>query len=320
MRAPDFWLTDGPLGRFLSPLGYLYATGTALRRALAKPYAPGVPVVCAGNLVAGGAGKTPIAQALARKLVQRGLAVHMLLRGYGGSEAGPLRVDPKRHTASEVGDEALLHAREFPTWISRNRALGAQMAVQAGAGALVMDDGHQNPSVKKSLSLVVVDGEVGFGNRRTIPAGPLREPVQAGLARADAVILLGEDATGSLQNAPCPVLKARLMPTAATRELAGENVVAFAGIGRPAKAFDMLRALGCKLAATHAFGDHYPYGRDDILPMIAEAERMGAILAATAKDHVRLPEDLKDRVRPVDVEAVFEDEAALDALLNAKIS
>jgi tetraacyldisaccharide 4'-kinase len=320
MRAPDFWLHDGPLGRLLAPLGWLYGAGTALRFALAKPFKPGIPVICVGNLVAGGSGKTPIAQALGRRLAARGLDVHLLLRGYGGSEAGPLRVNASRHSASETGDEALLHAREFPTWISRDRAQGARMAEQAGAKALVMDDGHQNPSLVKTLSLIVVDGEVGFGNGRTIPAGPLREPIPSGLARADAVVLLGDDSTGALQGISCPVLKARLKPTAATLGLAGESVVAFAGIGRPAKAFDMLRAIGCKVAATHAFGDHYPYTRDDIVPLIAEAERLGAILVATAKDHVRLPDELKSRVRAVDVEAAFEDEASLDALISARIS
>ncbi len=174
MRAPEFWQSDGALARLLAPLGAAYGLAGRLRRARARPAACGVPVVCIGNLVAGGAGKTPVALAVAGRLQDQGRAVQLLTRGYGGRARGPLRVEPGRQGAAEVGDEALLLAARAPTWVARDRAAGAAAAVAAGAEVLVMDDGFQNPALAKDLSLLVVDGASGFGNGRVMPAGPAR--------------------------------------------------------------------------------------------------------------------------------------------------
>ncbi|MDE2514004.1 MAG: tetraacyldisaccharide 4'-kinase, partial [Alphaproteobacteria bacterium] len=182
-NAPEFWARRGALSLLLTPLGCLYdATGTA-RRALVHAYRAPVPVICVGNLVAGGAGKTPIVADLARRLTARGVAVHILSRGYGGTLPGPVRVDPDRHDAAAVGDEPLMLARGTPTWVARDRAAGARAAAVAGAQAILMDDGLQNPTLAKDLSLIALDGGYGFGNRRVIPAGPLRETIAHGLAR-----------------------------------------------------------------------------------------------------------------------------------------
>ena len=191
MRAPAFWSEDSFISRLLSPIGCAYGYAAAARSRRAKPASVNRPVICIGNLVAGGAGKTPIALAVADRLLTRGLEPHFLTRGYGGRIAGPQRVEPDEHRAKDVGDEALLLARRATTWISRDRAAGAQAAEHDGADIVVMDDGLQNHSLFKDLSLVVIDGAYGIGNGRVMPAGPLREFWQNGLARADGIVVLG---------------------------------------------------------------------------------------------------------------------------------
>ena len=174
MRAPEFWARDGGFAALLAPLGLSYDLAGRLHRALARPHSVPVPVICVGNLVAGGAGKTPLVIALVEALATRGQRAYCLTRGYGGCEAGPVRVDPAAHDAKRVGDEALLLARIAPTWVARDRAAGARAASAAGAGIIVMDDGFQNPHIAKDLSLLAVDGAYGFGNAKVMPAGPLR--------------------------------------------------------------------------------------------------------------------------------------------------
>jgi len=322
MKAPGFWRRGGLLPALLTPASWIYRAGAALRAATASPYRAPVPVICVGNLVAGGAGKTPVALSLGRALGKRGLKVAFLSRGYGGRLAGPLRVLPERHRAADVGDEPLLLAETAPTWISRNRAKGAEMAARAGADVIVMDDGFQNPAIAKSGAVLVVDGGFGFGNGRVLPAGPLRESIRGGLARADAVILLGEDRhqlAGPL-GATLPVLRGRLEPARSAAGLRGERAVAFAGIGRPEKFFETLKDLGVTLLETHAFGDHEPYRGEDLIDLIARAEQEDALLLTTAKDHVRLPEELHLLVRRVDVDLVWEDPQAFEALLDRLVT
>ncbi|WP_420402642.1 tetraacyldisaccharide 4'-kinase [Nisaea sp.] len=322
MKAPGFWRSGGLLPALLTPASWIYRAAAALRAATSQTYRAPVPVVCVGNLVAGGAGKTPVALALGRALGRRGLKVAFLSRGYGGRLAGPLRVLPERHSAADIGDEPLLLAETAPTWVSRHRAKGAQMAAAAGAELILMDDGFQNPTIAKTASILVVDGGYGFGNGRLMPAGPLRESVGGGLARADAVVLLGEDRQGlaaPLGNT-LPVLCGRLAPSRSALGLKGERAVAFAGIGRPEKFFDTLTKLGVKLLETRAFGDHQPYRGEDLIDLIARAEQEDALLLTTAKDHVRLPEELRLLVRRVDVDLVWEDPQALEALIDRLVT
>jgi len=317
MRAPDFWHGDSLASRLLAPASTIYAWAVARRLAKDDGYRAAVPVICVGNIVAGGAGKTPVCIALAQRLAARGRKPHLLTRGYGGTEVGPRAVDLLRHDAARVGDEALLLAEHAPTWVARMRPDGAVAALAMGADILVMDDGYQNPSMVKDLSLVVVDGGYGFGNGRVIPAGPCREAVAAGLARADAVVLMGEDKTGARrQFGDLPVLSARLLPGPEADRFRGRKVVAFAGIGRPAKFFDTLEACGAELVGAHSFPDHHAFSRSELSDLIAEAERQGALLSTTAKDAVRVPTDLRPALSVLTVRLQWQDPAALDLLLD----
>jgi tetraacyldisaccharide 4'-kinase len=318
MRAPAFWSARTPLSTLLLPFGALFAAAGRLRRLTAATQDAPVPVICIGNLVAGGAGKTPVAIAVARALIERGVAAHFLSLGYGGTLTGPVRVDPQTQDAAETGDEPLLLAGAAPCWVAKDRAAGARAAAAAGAEVIVMDDGHQYPGLRKALSIVVVDGESGFGNGRVIPAGPLREPVAEGLARADALALMGADSSGVAEWLPprLPVLHAALEPAATARTLAGETVFAFAGIGRPAKFRATLEELGCRIAGYRDFPDHHPYGAAEVEAVLKAASAAGAIPVTTEKDFVRLPPALGETVRPVGVRAVFREPGLLDELLQ----
>lgn len=322
LKTPAFWYAPpGPAARLLAPAGRLFSAVGRVRRASARPEHPGIPVICIGNLVAGGAGKTPVALAVSALLGTRD--VQFLTRGYGGREKGPVLVDLSGHDAAAVGDEALLLAQARPTWVARDRVAGARSAAAAGAGIIVMDDGFQNARLRKDLSILVVDGGAGFGNGHTIPAGPLREPVDSGLARADAVVVLGRDTAGVARRVGdrLPLLQARLEPDPATaRALRGQPVVAFAGIGRPAKFFETLDGMGARLVGRIAFADHHPYLPDEVMRLVEHAAGLGASLVTTAKDAVRLPPDARAMVRVVPVSVVWDDPSAAGRLLSRYVS
>ncbi|WP_029351363.1 tetraacyldisaccharide 4'-kinase [Bosea sp. 117] len=295
MRAPGFWWRPDRtlLATLLSPLGAVSGARAAAR--LARPgFNPGVPVICVGNPTVGGAGKTPTALYLARHLIAAGRRPLFLTRGYGGAERGPLLVDPPAHFAAHVGDEALLLARAAPTVLARDRVAGARLAVEEGADVIVMDDGFQNPALAKALSLLVVDAAVGVGNGLCLPAGPLRAPLEPQLARAAAMLLIGEGEAGEAlalraADAGAAVLRGRLAPDARVASLLfGRRVLAFAGIGRPAKFFETLRVIGANPVAEHAFGDHQPLGPADAARLIGEAQAKDLLIVTTEKDAARL--------------------------------
>ena len=314
MRAPDFWQKGGAPAALLSPLGALYGLSVAIKAAGASPFDPGLPVICVGNLTAGGSGKTPIAIAVAEMLRARGHKPCFLTRGYGGSERGPALAS-RGHAASVMGDEALLLARAAPTIVARDRMAGAKLAREKGASVLVMDDGHQNFALRKTLSLVVVDAETGFGNGRQIPAGPLREPVRQGLARADAVVLAG-DGVPDLKGYSGPVLRAHLKADGTA--FAGQDVFAFAGIGRPEKFTASLEAGGAHLTGSCFFDDHHPYTDDEITQLRMVAGE--AMLVTTEKDFVRLSVQQREGIKVLKVSAVFDDKPAMEALLDRAAS
>ncbi len=321
MRPPEFWNADArgrdrapTLRALLTPLSWLYAWASAQRRAATIARHAPVPVVCVGNFTLGGAGKTPLTRAIRARL---GPHAHTLSRGYGGRLPGPLRVTPDMD-AREVGDEPLLHAADGPAWIARDRLAGALAAAHAGARAIVMDDGFQNPALAKDLCLLAVDPAFGIGNGQVFPAGPLRERLADGLQRADAIILLYNSGAPSVARAwlggfAKPILNAHIAPTG---DVPAGKLVAFAGLARPEKFFDTLTALGADLAEAAPFPDHHFYTDNDCALLAEMAEERGSQLITTEKDFARLSPHWRARVLTLPVIARFDDEPALDALLS----
>ncbi len=294
MKAPAFWSEPSSLaGVCLAPLGWLSGTYALARMRRPAPRGP-LPVICIGNPTVGGAGKSPAAQAIAARLAASGERPAILTRGYGGDLQGPVTVDPARHHPEDVGDEALTHAALFPTIVARDRLAGARLAAERGATIIVMDDGFQNPSLAKDLSLLVIDGATGLGNGRVLPAGPLRAPFLPQLALAQGLIVVGAGAAGTAaadlaRQAGKPVVLARLVPDASViAAFAGRDVLAFCGIGRPTKFVETLGEAGIRNAILRPFPDHHVYGEQDAAILLDEAVRTGLPLVTTAKDAVKL--------------------------------
>ncbi len=313
MRPPAFWQHDGVMPRLLAPVGTVTAALTAHRVSRLGWRAP-VPVLCCGNAGVGGAGKTTVVLDLAQRLVGCGVAVHCLTRGYGGRSRGVVRVDPALHEASLVGDEPLLLAAIAPTWVAADRAASARAAVDAGAQALLMDDGLQNPTLVQDAALLVIDGAMGFGNGRVMPAGPLRESVAAAAARCRAAVLIGDDAANARAALPpgLPVLMAALQPDAT---LDGMRVLAFSGIARPSKFYATLHQAGAILAECMDFPDHHRFSDAELDRVLARAAALDATPVTTPKDAVRLPAEVRSRVRVLGVTLRWDDPAALESLL-----
>ena len=314
MRAPAFWQHDGLIARLLSPLSRPVADMTA-RRMLQPGWRAPIPVVCCGNVGVGGAGKTTLALDLGKRLVRRGARVAFLTRGYGGRQRGTVRV-LLGHEARDVGDEALLLAAVAPTFVGADRVASAKAAADAGATVLVMDDGLQNPGLVKDLSFLVVDGVAGFGNGRVLPAGPLREPVSAGATRCKAAIVIGKEhpAIGVALASTLPVLRATLRPE--PTGLAGQRVLAFAGIGRPSKFFATLAEAGADIVGRRAFADHHIFHPTELRGLHRRATKLEAVLVTTPKDAVRLPPEWRPQVRVAGVRLDWADETQIETMLN----
>lgn len=294
LKTPSFWYHPSSwLSRALLPLSWLYrGIHWFNQRKAPHPFKASIPVICVGNVTMGGSGKTPVVQTLIQFFLSHHINVHILSRGYGSVlTQRTTRVDHTYHTASMVGDEPWWLAQFTPVWIGKNRVESAKAAIQAGAQLLIMDDGFQNPSLYKDFSLLVCDAASPVGNGYLFPAGPLREPLQQALARADAIIRIGsvfpED---SLLPKSLPCLLAKIIPEPTSLTLIQQrSLIAFAGIGRPEKFFSTLKEYGGNLIASYAFPDHYPYEEKDILPLIAQAKHSQSLLITTSKDWVRLP-------------------------------
>lgn len=323
LKSPKFWQKDNTvLSKLLSPIGHVYAWGLRWKLKKTKAYRSKIPVICVGNLVMGGVGKTPLAISIAEYFKMNGMRPVFLTRGYGGGVCNVL-VDLDKHTARETGDEALILARVAPTIVDADRARGAKTAEKIGAEVIIMDDGFQNPQLVKDLSFAVFDGRYGFGNGKVFPAGPLREPVEDGLQRADAFIVVGKDKAAVKEWVEKRLMSLPFIAThieqdvAKIAQLSGKKVLAFAGIGYPDKFFDMLRDYGCDVVETQAFSDHYPYKDEDLTDLIARADKLDAVLVTTAKDAVRIAPRFSPHVQVVEAYMVWDTPDTMCALLSA---
>ncbi|MCP4381111.1 MAG: tetraacyldisaccharide 4'-kinase [Hyphomicrobiales bacterium] len=331
ISAPSFWWRDRPTAAAVAlwPISKLWGVSAARRMARPPRYRPPVPVICVGNFVVGGAGKTPTAIALAKIARRLGLRPGFVAPGYGGAETGPLIVDIERHSAKDVGDEPLLLAAVAVTAIGRDRAASSRLLQDQEVDMIIMDDGFQNPSLAKDTSFVCIDAGAGVGNGLVLPAGPLRAPLQYQLLRADTLVLIGDgERAESLirvaARAGRPTLQARLKPLR-IREWRNEPILAFAGIGRPAKFFESLETIGARLEETAAFPDHHRYTEADANRLLTEAGRNRLRLVTTEKDLVRLAGEtgalatLRDQTEAFPVVLEFENRPAVEEIISAAI-
>mgnify|MGYP001351301708 CR=1 FL=1 len=331
MREPAFWYRPpSSISRLLTPLGAIYGAITAQRMARTGARAE-IPVFCIGNYHVGGAGKTPTTLALAKLLRELGEQPFVVSRGYGGALSGPVRVDPVGHTAADVGDEPLMMAAQVPVIVSRDRVEGAALAHAQGATIVLLDDGFQNPALVKDASLIVIDASRGLGNGCVFPAGPLRAPLPPQIARTDALIVIGsgDAADGVIADVTkegASVLRARLVPDQASLDqLREQRVLAFAGIGDPARFFATLRASGVEVIEEKIFADHHPFTPDEIERLVSEAAAKSLMLVTTEKDMARIRSDVRlrkhaDRIAAFAVTLAFDDETKLRDLVTARLA
>jgi tetraacyldisaccharide 4'-kinase len=322
MHEPAFWhRPSSMLARLLMPLGAIYGA-VAARRLAREGIDAGIPVLCVGNYHVGGAGKTPTVLALANLLRDAGEAPIVLSRGYGGKLRGPIKVDPGRHAAGDVGDEPLMMAQSVAVVVARDRVEGIVLARSQGASVILMDDGFQNPAIAKDASLIVIDSDRGLGNGCVFPAGPLRAPLTPQLARTDALIVVGDGGAAASVAAAIAsqgglVTRAHLKPNeSSVAALRGKRVLAFAGIGDPGRFFSTLRAAGVEVVVEKAFADHHPFSEGEIEALAAAAKRDRLTLVTTEKDLARLRSGGKlipvaRDIVPFAVTLQFDDEAKL---------
>jgi tetraacyldisaccharide 4'-kinase len=331
MREPAFWY--GPpswISRLLAPLGAIYGAITAQRMARTGTRAE-IPVLCIGNYHVGGAGKTPTTLALVKLLHDLGEQPFVVSRGYGGALSGPVRVDQAGHTAADVGDEPLMMAARVPVIVSRDRVAGAALARSQGASVVLLDDGFQNRALIKDVSLIVIDASRGIGNGCVFPAGPLRAPLPPQIVRTDALVVIGvgdaaDDIARSVAISGASVLRARLVPDSVSLDrLRGQRVLAFAGIGDPARFFATLRASGVDVIEERIFADHHPFTLDEIERLISTAAAKSLVLVTTEKDMARIRSDVRlqkhaDTIAAFAVTLAFDDETTLRDFVTARLA
>lgn len=318
MKTPSHWNDKNIIAMLLRPFGWIYGGVTALRLKLIKPQKAAVPVICVGNLTAGGTGKTPVSISLAKLLKRNSVKPFFVTRGYGGTSSDVI-VDPKKHSANDVGDEPLLLNEVAPVVVNHNRYRGALKAEQHGAQCIIMDDGFQNPSLHKDLSLLVVDGGYGFGNNLCIPAGPLREFKHCGLKRADALIVIGSDdhnITKQIKN--IPVFYGKIVPI--KPQNTSKSIIAFAGIGRPDKFYNSLKEVGFHLLKKIDFPDHHFYEEYELNKIITKAQTLNTEIYTTSKDYVKIPLALRHHFKVLEIEIEWEDEKELESFILSSLS
>lgn len=302
MKTPKFWNNKGLISTLLLPISSIYGAITQLRIKFSTPYKCSAKVICIGNITAGGVGKTPIAIAMAEKYIKEGKKVFFVTRGYKGKLKNIL-VDLTTHTPEETGDEARLLAQTAPTIISPQRDIGAKMAVSMGAEVIIMDDGFQNPSLYKDESWLVFDGNIGIGNGRIIPAGPLRETLKNGQKRAQHIIIMGKDTTNLAPKCNLPIHYGHIEPK--PFELTNKRVLAFAGIGHPQKFYNTLQTNGYEVIKSIDFADHHQYTINDIAQIKEIAQKENLSIVTTEKDYIKLSDEMKENIQCFKIRAII---------------
>ncbi len=327
MQPPDFWKKDpdhvGLWPLVLTPLSKLWQWAGKRRWQQGPHVKIGVPVICVGNVNLGGTGKTPTVIEIVSRLIVMGKTPHVVTKGYKGQLQGPVQIDPTKHTANDVGDEPLLLAAFASTWVARDRLLGARAAQAAGADVIVLDDGLQNPAVAKDLTILVVDAQMGFGNGHVVPAGPLREQIDAAVEKSDLLLTIGPKGAGHrdfLDSWPVvkslPHAASTITPLKTGMDWQGLHALAFAGIGRPEKFYQTLKDMGVVLKSVRSFDDHQSLSNAVLMRLEKEAWALGAQLVTTEKDAVRLPKDWQQKVLTVPVRLEIHDAEVFDQALK----
>ena len=319
LHAPRFWFQPPSLfSALLTPVSFIYNWVGTFIRARTIPQKMSVPVICVGNVVVGGSGKTPVVRTLIKHLQTLGLTPHIISRGYGGYLCGPVRVDPAIHTLGEVGDEPLMLSPHAPIWVAKDKVAGAKAAIAAGATVLILDDGLQNPSLHKDISFLVIDATRGFGNEQVLPAGPLREPIADALSKTTAIIWIGagNDTLRTTLSKQKPLLTATASTIAVKGDLSSGRFLAFCGLGNAQKFYDGLKSQRANIIKTVDFPDHYVWSTFEIRKLLDEAKTLNATLVTTAKDAVRIPPSLRDNIIICDVDINFADDVTLQNQLR----
>lgn len=316
MKTPKYWQSNSFISKLLTPLGKMYGIAAQLRLRLKKSQKIDIPVICVGNITAGGTGKTPVSVSVAKMLIT---ALHhpiFVTRGYGGKLQNVL-VNNKKHTAQDVGDEPLLLSEQAPVVVNADRYAGALLAVKEGADVVIMDDGFQNPTLHKDLSFLVFDGHYGLGNGKIIPAGPLRETFDDGIKRADALIILGKDKHNLAERTKLPVFFGHTEPIQTTVE--NSDVIAFAGIGHPQKFYHTLQQQGYNVVETIDFPDHHFYKKEEIEQILQRANELNAEVYTTGKDFVKIPMIYHNSINVLEISVVWDKPEELMHFIQDKI-
>ncbi len=319
LKAPKFWYLkrDSLLSNTLYPFSLLFRLGTKIKNLISIERKTKLPIICIGNIVIGGAGKTPVALKIGSMLKKAGYNPHFVSKGYGGIEKNNTLVKDW-HSPKSVGDEPLLLSEIAPTWIGLDRNKSFQLASENGADCIVMDDGFQNPTLQKDFSIVVINGEQGFGNKRVIPSGPLRESIKRGLSRTNLVITIGNISDSVKDKIPkhIPLIAANFKIKEDNMMLQGQRITAFAGIAYPEKFFNSLKLLKANIVDKISYSDHHIYNENDLLYLAEIANKNKSILVTTKKDMVRIPKNFRSLVKTIDGFIQLDDEKLLLEILT----
>lgn len=314
-KTPKFWHKRlSLLSILLIPFSWLYRLGHNINiMSQGTPYKASIPVLCVGNAIAGGSGKTPSVLALLKIIQGQGLAQNpvILTRGYKGQKQQATLVDLSVHSANDVGDEALMLATHSPVIVAKNRAEGAKLAKQKDFDLIIMDDGLQNNHLHKDISFLVVDRQIDFGNNRILPAGPLREPLKIVLDKVDGIICIGRAFHSDL-----PVFEAAIDVT--QKPSSSKKYIAFAGLGYPEKFKNTLLDLDAVLVGWHSFADHHHYTNQELEDLHDQALNKGAQLITTEKDYKRLSKDWQGKIDYLPIELKFKDEKSIATFLKER--